>query len=983
MIVDHDGDDRGDEELIVASGWQEIPQNVDAVGLTMAEDGSLYFGLGTANYANAYLVNEKGEAQYDLASERGTVQKVSPDWTIRESVCTGIRFPMAFAFNHMGDLFCTEQEGATWMPNGNPLDELLHIHLDGTFPKSNVAKKRHYGFPPFHPKHNPNVIDEPSTFDYGPQHQSTCGMFFNHTDGKSVAFGPVHWHGNAIVTGESRGKLWRTKLAKSHAGYVADTQLIACLQMLTVDACLAPNGDMIVACHSGPPDWGSGPEGIGKLFRIKNLRSDMPRPVAIHATTASEVEIVFDHPLDPSNLAGLADKVLLEFGEFVRAGDRFENLVPPYAVVAYQLMQPRYRLPVQSLGLSHNNQVLRITTTKLTQNSHYAITIPYGDDEIDLDFSLKGVATTWKSEEGSEIEWAGILPHLDLNVSKEFLTASIRHKMLWDDQVPSGTMSQSTILDLRNMLHPVVQPGSKLDYERVGEQVTIHMRGPRGMRIVAGSPNAPLAVSTSADQEAVSQDTVHYEITVDSKNLMLPLRLVYTTDGSLPKTEFWFTTSEDATPRPLETRRFLLPWVDLSKTTADGELTSNKDLPELAGGNWGRGKKLFDDNRTLCAKCHALHGSSGGGVGPDLSNLLHRDYASVLRDVINPSYSINPDYLGFVVTTNESQTYTGAVRSDGDAVIIGDSSGGTVRIARSDIDGLKPMSQSVMPTGLLDKLSEQEKRDLFTYLLTPAPSMPLESPLKAPPVRSKAEVLAVLEGSETDASTPRPIKIVLVDGIKDHGPGEHDYPAWRIAWSDLLSAAPGVDVSTARDFPSEMQLNEADVLIFFQKGSFTAARGASLDRFLKRGGGLVLVHWAVNGDDRAADFARRIGLASTAGGISYRHGPLHLDVENSNHPIMRNISQLALYDESYWKLSGDTKQIQVLASSVEDGEARPQIWLKDHGTGRVFVSIPGHYNWTFDDPIFRILLLRGIAWSAQEPIDRFNELVWPGARVVD
>jgi putative heme-binding domain-containing protein len=985
MIVDHDGDDRGDEELIVASGWQEIPQNVDAVGLAMAEDGSLYFGLGTANYANAYLVNEKGEAQYDLASDRGTVQKVSPDWKTREAVCTGTRFPMAFAFNQLGDLFCTEQEGATWLPNGNPLDELLHIRLDGTFPKSNVAKKLHYGFPPFHPKHNPNVIDEPSTFDYGPQHQSTCGMFFNHSDGTNVAFGPAYWHGDSIVTGESRGKLWRTKLAKSRAGYVADTQLIACLQMLTVDACLAPNGDMIVACHSGPPDWGTGPEGIGKLFRIKNQVPDIPRPIAIYATNASEVEIVFDHPLDPAQLSGLVDKVVVEFGEFVRAGDRFENLVPPYAVVAHQLMQPRYRLPVQSLGLSHDNHVLRIATDKLTHNSHYAITVPYGTDEIDLDFTLKGIATQWKATDGSEKEWEGILPHLDLNVSKEFLADSVRHKMLWDDRLQSGTISQSTILDLRNLLHPVVQPGSKLDYERGVEQVTIYLRGPRDMRINAGSADAPLTVSTSAGQDDLSEDTVQYAIavTVDDKNQMLPLQLEYATNGMLPKTELWFSTSEDDTPRPLETRRFLLPWVDVSQKNRAGELTSNKNLPELAGGNWGRGKKMFEDNRTLCSKCHALHGSGGGGVGPDLSNLLHRDFASVRRDVINPSYSINPDYLGFIVTTNESQTYTGAVRSEGDSIVIGDSSGGTVRVARSDIDGMKPMSQSVMPSGLLDKLSEQEKRDLFTYLLTPAPSMPLDSPLKVPPVRSKAEVLAVLEGSDVAVTTPKPVKIVLVDGLKDHGPGEHDYPAWRVAWSDLLSAAPGVDVSTARDFPSESQLNTADVLIFFQKGSFTAARGASLDRFLKRGGGLVLVHWAVNGDDRAADFARRIGLASTAGGISYRHGPLRLEVEDPKHPIMRNISQLDLYDESYWRLSGDAKQVQVLASSVEEGELRPQVWLKDHGTGRVFVSIPGHYNWTFDDPIFRILLLRGIAWSAQEPIDRFNELVWPGARVVD
>ena len=39
------------------------------------------------------------------------------------------------------------------------------------------------------------------------------------------------------------------------------------------------------------------------------------------------------------------------------------------------------------------------------------------------------------------------------------------------------------------------------------------------------------------------------------------------------------------------------------------------------------------------------------------------------------------------------------------------------------------------------------------------------------------------------------------------------------------------------------------------------------------------------------------------------------------------------------------------------------------GSGE-FVSILGHYSWTFDDPLFRLLLLRGIAWSAGEDADR-------------
>ena len=80
-------------------------------------------------------------------------------------------------------------------------------------------------------------------------------------------------------------------------------------------------------------------------------------------------------------------------------------------------------------------------------------------------------------------------------------------------------------------------------------------------------------------------------------------------------------------------------------------------------------------------------------------------------------------------------------------------------------------------------------------------------------------------------------------------------------------------------------------------------------------------------------------------------------------------------------MTGDLKSDRVLASAVEEGKPRPQLWSLERERGRVFVSIPGHYSWTFDDPLFRVLLLRGIAWSAKEPVDRFNELVWPGANV--
>ena len=405
-------------------------------------------------------------------------------------------------------------------------------------------------------------------------------------------------------------------------------------------------------------------------------------------------------------------------------------------------------------------------------------------------------------------------------------------------------------------------------------------------------------------------------------------------------------------------------------------------LAELQGGSWGRGRRVFHSDAAGCYRCHAMQGR-GATIGPDLGNLIHRDYGSVLRDLKNPGFAINPDYVSQTVVLKDGRVLTGVLQARAGHLLLGDTQGRQTELDPAEIEQMQPSAISVMPQGIAEKLSAEDLRDLLTYLLTPAPAMPLESPLQAPPLRTQAEVAAALAGSRS-LDELRPLKrlqLVLVDGVKDHGPGEHDYPAWRAAWQELLSSAEAVDVRVVREFPDDELLAKADILVFFQKGSFDAPRPEQLDEFLKRGGGAVYIHWAVNGNDRVADFAERIGLASWGGRIAFRHGPLTLDMHNHDHPIVRNYDRLQLYDESYWKLTGDPQQVTLLASSPEDGMATPQMWVREHGRGRVFVSIPGHYSWTFDDPLFRVLLLRGIAWTAHESVDRFNDLVYPGARL--
>jgi hypothetical protein len=265
----------------------------------------------------------------------------------------------------------------------------------------------------------------------------------------------------------------------------------------------------------------------------------------------------------------------------------------------------------------------------------------------------------------------------------------------------------------------------------------------------------------------------------------------------------------------------------------------------------------------------------------------------------------------------------------------------------------------------------------------PPTAMPRDHNGPRPQPRPAAVVDAVLAGAPSPPEKTRGIRVVLVAGKKDHGKGEHDYPAWQKAWAALFNLAGQVELATAWEWPEKGEFQKADVMIFYQHGDWTPERALDIDAFLERGGGLVYVHWAVDGREDAPGFARRIGLASRGGKIKYRHGPLELSFNKEvKHPITRNFDKLGLVDESYWMLTGALPADHVLATQMEDDQPRPLFWTVEHGRGRVFVSIPGHYSWTFDDPLFRVLLLRGIAWAAREPVDRFNNLVWPGADVI-
>jgi len=935
LLRDTNNDGQADREEVLSTNWpptEAFSGNVDATSITEDKDGDLYFGLLTENYANPYRVRD-GVSHYNLNGKRGTIQKFHRSTGKSETIATGIRVPYQLAFNKAGDLFVTDQEGETWCPNGNPLDELNHI-IPG----------KNYGFPPRHPQYLPNLISEPPVVAFGPQHQSACGFVFNEPSRSRKLFGPASWEDEALVAGESRGKVWRVQLSKTPFGYIGREILFARLRMLTTDVVISPKGELYVSCHSGLPDWGTGPKGEGKIFKITYTDTATPLPIAAWAGNPMEVRIAFDKPI-PVETTNLVSEMQIDFGEYVRPADRLENLKPPYKVVSEQEATPRGKLKVVAAVLSEDQRTLILTTDPHPASVSYAIAIPWirtrdpkgAPTRIDLAYDLNGVEAAWTPQDKPAPSWSGWFPHLDSEANRTCTLDSAEHEKFYSISSQPGNILFRTQL---------IPPPGTIKYTFMG--------------------SAPFRIDDGSAKFSSSKRGTNFvlELPVRAGVEVLPTTVEIET-GSMGKLEFHvaYNSSDDPNLRPLPFSGVRLPWAPPHTKPPPVESAT-----QLATGDYESGRGLFFSEGFKCATCHSIH-EQGGKIGPDLSNLPQRDAASVLRDIRDPNATMNPDFVAYNVTLKNGEQLTGFLHAQSPTQLrLVDVTGKETLISRLEIQKQEVSSVSLMPSGLLDNRKESEITDLITFLCN------------EPPPRKSEEVRAILESGKNQnepANVLRDLHIVLVASKQDHGPGQHDYPNWQTNFNAFLSRSPKTEVENAWEWPSEEQFAKANAIVFYYwNHDWTTRKFAEVDQYLGRGGGVTVIHSATISDKSPEDLARRIGLAAQPVTVKYAHTPIDLNfVALTNNLITAGFSALHLLDEPYWPMIGDTNNIQVLATAIREGVPCPMMWTFEKGKGRVFASIPGHYTWTHEDPMFRIIALRGIAWCARENPSRFLHLV--------
>jgi putative heme-binding domain-containing protein len=143
-------------------------------------------------------------------------------------------------------------------------------------------------------------------------------------------------------------------------------------------------------------------------------------------------------------------------------------------------------------------------------------------------------------------------------------------------------------------------------------------------------------------------------------------------------------------------------------------------------GDASRGAVLFFQPFLSCAKCH--DSETGTQFGPDLSKPEKTSTAEyVIESVLAPSKVIRKGYEPVIVRTADARTITGLlVEEKNGAVTLLDPAGGKrVTIPADEIESRKVGTQSLMPEGLLNALSDRQQfLDLAKYLIEVAEGGP-------------------------------------------------------------------------------------------------------------------------------------------------------------------------------------------------------------------------------------------------------------------
>jgi hypothetical protein len=251
-----------------------------------------------------------------------------------------------------------------------------------------------------------------------------------------------------------------------------------------------------------------------------------------------------------------------------------------------------------------------------------------------------------------------------------------------------------------------------------------------------------------------------------------------------------------------------------------------------------------------------------------------------------------------------------------------------------------------------------------------------------------------------------PLQVMLLDG-ESAGP----YHAWKSItpvlrheleetglFQVVVVTAPSSSDSSGALSGFKPDFSKYRAIVFnYDAPDWPAGLKESFDRYMKNGGGLVIVHAADNAFPDWKEYNEMIGVGGwrgrteTAGpywfyndgtlapdsspGPAGSHGarlPFQLTTRESEHPIMKGLPKVWMHqgDELYALLRGPGKNMTVLATAPSDpsnhgtGRDEPILIALNYGKGRIFHTTMGHDVSALSCVGFIATFQRGTEWAA-------------------
>jgi putative heme-binding domain-containing protein len=109
----------------------------------------------------------------------------------------------------------------------------------------------------------------------------------------------------------------------------------------------------------------------------------------------------------------------------------------------------------------------------------------------------------------------------------------------------------------------------------------------------------------------------------------------------------------------------------------------------------------------------------GGKLGPDLTGSGRTNLDYLLENIVDPNGAVSADYRMNIIQLKDGRVLSGMISGqDRNSLTLRMPATETV-VSKSTIKKRETLSHSIMPAGLLDNLSLEERRDLIAYLMNP------------------------------------------------------------------------------------------------------------------------------------------------------------------------------------------------------------------------------------------------------------------------